>query len=252
MRRRRSRRAARGKLESGRRGSNPRPSAWEGHANVRRWSPSVLKPLDVAAVEPRGSVVFATVRLCFVPNSFQGAGPGGEPNAKAPKRHAVQIPAVSSGREIARCCNQALDSGVLGLRLLPHSRPKGAEQPHARRPEARPDLRSAVHHHVPHVDSGVPDLRVRSRRPGRVHRRRRADGLALLRNPARVLPRPLERRDGRRPLSDREAAKRRPRDRLRRGSNHRVRLHRGGDHLRARARDYAPGRFRHAPTWPPR
>ena len=32
--------------------------------------------------------------------------------------------------------------------------------------------------------------------------------------------------------------------RLRRGSNHRVRLHRGGDHLRARACDHAPGRFR--------
>ena len=34
-----------------------------------------------------------------------------------------------------------------------------------------------------------------------------------------------------------------PGHRLRRGSNHRVRLHRGRDHLRARARDYAPGRF---------
>ena len=50
-----------------------------------------------------------------------------------------------------------------------------------------------------------------------------------------------ERRNGRRALPDREATERAARDRLRRCSNHRVRLHRGRDHPRARRRQPAPG-----------
>ena len=43
------------------------------------------------------------------------------------------------------------------------------------------------------------------------------------------------------PLPDREAAERGPGNRLRRRSDHRERLHRGRDHLRARRRELATG-----------
>ena len=81
----------------------------------------------------------------------------------------------------------------------------------------------------------------RSRRPGRLHRGRREGQPDLPGRLPGVPSRPRERRNGRRALPDREAAERGPRDRLRRCSHHRVRLHRGRDHLRARGRQPAPG-----------
>ena len=87
----------------------------------------------------------------------------------------------------------------------------------------------------------LASLPTRSRRSGRVHRRRREGQPDL---PGRVPGVPahhLERRNGRCALPDREATERAPRHRLRRCAHHRVRLHRGRDHLRARSRQPAPG-----------
>ena len=71
-------------------------------------------------------------------------------------------------------------------------------------------------------------------------RRRRREGQPDLPGSLPGVPaRHHERRNRRRPLPDREASERGPRHRLRRCSHHRVRVHRGRNHLRARRRGLA-------------
>ena len=77
--------------------------------------------------------------------------------------------------------------------------------------------------------------------PAGLHRRWREGQPDLPRGVPGTAARHLERRNGRRSLPNRQASERGSRHRLRRGPDHRVRVHRDGDHLRARGREPAPG-----------
>ena len=82
-------------------------------------------------------------------------------------------------------------------------------------------------------------LPARSRRSSRLHRWWREGQPDLPGSLPGVPSHHRERRNGRRPLPDRAASERGSRHRLRRRSNHRVRLHCGRDHLHARSRQPA-------------